>query len=145
VAGKDGEQRVGEVWVYFDAKAAGDKDRAGWRTWGGAVSGVRWRHMWSMHGDRPAQAPAALMLIVEWASARLVAGGPYCSFGSARQLAFPIFNDFPILIQMLWLRKYKTSLCRSPKISKLGMVIGYFKMDNFYFGPNYQIPLHFEL
>jgi hypothetical protein len=54
-----------------------------------------------VHDDQPAQARAALLLTDGWASARLVAGGPYYSFGSARQLAFPIFNDFPIVIQML--------------------------------------------
>jgi hypothetical protein len=70
-----------------------------------------------------------------WATARLGVGGPYCSIRPACQLAFPIFNDFPVLIQMLWLRKYKTSPSRSSKISKLSMVIVTLKWTIFILGP----------
>jgi hypothetical protein len=54
-------------------------------------------------------------------------------------------KDFQINSNTSKLVNYKTGTSLFPTISKLCMVVDYFKMDNFHFGHSFQIPLDFEL
>jgi hypothetical protein len=58
--------------------------------------------------------------------------------------AGPANTFFPI-INLFKLAKYENNICRTPKISNLGMEIDNFKWNKFYFWPNFQISIDFEL
>jgi hypothetical protein len=69
--------------------------------------------------------------------------------GRAEQVDRPgnMFSNIHRIFQIsnqLKIVKYEKGTSRTPKFSKLRMVIDYFQMDNFHFWPNFQIPMDFE-